>query len=546
MESMENSPVPADAGIVFDTASGISEEEQREILAGIEGLAGKGRPLPAPEPLKGAAKKRGVLFPLLVNGFALLLLGGGFFALFVSHGENALELRENSAELGFTERRLIEEIRQETAGKLKEKEQEISAMMAKLAGIDRELQNLQASLDKKLEDKEGELRRIMGEEFDAERQRLAARNLSEAAIVEEMRKFDEQRILRLNEDLAAYRQQLEAEKTASESNFQRLQEEYRNSLIALQNERSQILEASRAREAALYAQAEKRIGELSALYEQSSAGLNSAREELSRLTQEQEQSVLIERQLNGLYTEVNRQIREGLLREAAGTLGSMREFLNTPFFQYTRPFQSRRESHLAAVGALSEIVAALQNREDPPPPAAVPADNSAETAAYENTIAGLRAENARLEQAVNDQRQTIAAYTSEGTSLSRQLTEFEKTIAGLREQTRELEQNLRSRNNEAADLKSQVTNLQNQAALREQNLQNRETEMTALKTQAAAQEQRLQNEIAALRTQAAAQEQRLQGELSTLRAQNASQTSMLTEKDASITRLTAERTKLEE
>ncbi|MDR2102704.1 MAG: hypothetical protein LBP42_01225 [Treponema sp.] len=552
METMENTPAPADAGIVFDTASGISEEEQREILAGIEELTGKGRPLPAPEPLKAAAKKRGLLFPLLVNGLALLLLGGGFFALFVFHGQNDVELRENSAELGVTERQLIEEIRKETADQLKEKEREISAMAAKLAGIDTEKQNLQAALETKLEEKERELRRIMEDEFEAERQRLTARNLSEAAIAEEMRKFDEQRILRLNGDLAAYRQQLDAEKTASENNFRQLQEEYRNSLTALQNERSQILEASRAREAALYAQAEKRIGELSSLYEQSSAGLNSAREELSRLTREQEQSGLIERQLNGLYIEVNRQIREGLLTEAAGTLGAMQDFLNTPSFQYIRSLQSRKETHLAAIAILSEMLAALQNREEPPAPvsaampAAMPADNSAEITAYENTIAELRAENTRLEQTVSDQRKTISAYSSEGTSLSRQLNEFENTIAGLRDQNKTLEQDLRSRNNETADLKSQVVNLQNQALLREQNLQSRETEMTALKAQAAAQEQRLQNELSALRSQAAAQEQRLQSENAALKSQTEAQARTLAEREAAIAQLNAEKAKAEE
>jgi chromosome segregation ATPase len=513
---------PAETGVIFDTASGISEEEQREILAGIEEAAGEHRLASPPRPLREEAKKRGALFPVLVNIAAVLLLGGGFFALFTFHNQDVSELREGTAELGLTERRLIEEIRKETAGRISEKEREISGMMAQLAGVDTELQNLQAAADKRLSDKENELRQAMSSAFDAERQRLVARNMSEAAIAEEMRKFDEQRIAQLNTDLAAYHRQLDAEKTAAESNFRRLQEEYRNSLAALQNERGQILEASRAREAALYAQAENRIGELSGLYERSSADLNTAREELSRLAAEQERSALIEGQLNGYYIEVNRQIREGSFDEAAGTLESMEEFLNTPAFQYIRSLQSRKEFHMAAINALLSMVReAQQNRGGFVPPAP---DVSGEIAAYENTIGELRDQNTRLEQTLDDQRRTIAAYRSEGTSLGRQISDFETRIGELRKQAETLSETVKARDSDLGGLKDQVAALQNQNSVQTQTLRTRETELTAARTQVAAQE----------------------GQINTLRAQNDEQKTRLEEKDTAIAQLNTEKTKAEE
>jgi chromosome segregation ATPase len=517
---------PAETGIVFDTASGISEEEQREILAGIEQAAGEHRLVSPQRSLREEAQKRGALFPVLVNIAAILLLGGGFFALFVFHNQDVSELREGSAELGLTERRLIEEIRKETTSQIDEKEREISGMAAQLAGIDTELQNLQAAADKRLSDKERELRQIMGGEFDAERQRLMAQNLSEAAIAEEMRKFDEQRIARLNGDLAAYRQQLDAEKLASESNFRQLQEEYRNSLAVLQNERGQILEDSRAREAALYAQAESRIGELSSLYERSGADLNAAREELSRLALEQERSALIEGQLNGYYIEVNRLIREGLFDKAAGTLESMEEFLNTPAFQHVRSLQSRKEYHLAAINALVSMVKdARQNRGGFVPPAP---DVSGEIAAYEDAIGELRDQNSRLEQSLEDQRRTIAAYRSEGTSLGQQITEFETRIDDLRKQTETLSETVKVRDRDLTGLQTQVETLQTQNSLQEQTLRTRETEITAL------------------RTQANAQEQRLQVQINTLQSQNTEQRAQLAERDTTITRITGEKNKVQE
>jgi hypothetical protein len=70
------------SGIVFDTSSGISEEEQREILAGLDTLAGRPGIENPSLSVNREAKKRGVLFPLLVNIGALLLLAAGVLGLY--------------------------------------------------------------------------------------------------------------------------------------------------------------------------------------------------------------------------------------------------------------------------------------------------------------------------------------------------------------------------------------------------------------------------------------------------------------------------------
>lgn len=97
--------------ITFDTSSGISLEEQQEILSGINAMAGGSRLVQ--EAVVTKAKKKGFLFPVLVNSGAIVILALGFILLSRFHGQDEQEIRESSAGMGFTERALIEEIRKE-------------------------------------------------------------------------------------------------------------------------------------------------------------------------------------------------------------------------------------------------------------------------------------------------------------------------------------------------------------------------------------------------------------------------------------------------
>jgi septal ring factor EnvC (AmiA/AmiB activator) len=226
--------------ITFETGAGISEAEQREILEGIEKAVRQDRrSLGGASPVK--AKKRGLLFPLLVNVAGILLLAAGlvFFLKFRSGGE--IKTRQGPALYNSAERALIQEIRRETTQELKAKEREIGLILDKLTGVDEELRELYSS-----------------------------------------------------------NQELTAEQKAVEADLQRLQEEYRSSLSSLQDERSQILETSRIREANLRAQFDERANELKAQAEQSREALSSARIELERLSGDQEKGAAVEAQLSGL------------------------------------------------------------------------------------------------------------------------------------------------------------------------------------------------------------------------------------------------------
>ena len=112
MRTTQNQLTDPSGTIVFDTSSGISLEEQQEILAGINAITGSTHIIP--DAVVTKARKNGFIFPLFVNIGAVIVLGLGFYMLSQIHVQDEQTIRDNSSSLGITERKLIQELRQET------------------------------------------------------------------------------------------------------------------------------------------------------------------------------------------------------------------------------------------------------------------------------------------------------------------------------------------------------------------------------------------------------------------------------------------------
>ena len=417
--------------VVFDTSSGISLEEQQEILAGINAMAG-GTHLVSEAAVK--AKKRGFFFPLMVNIGALVLLGLGFTLLFLLHGQDQQGIRESSATLGLTERKLIQEIRQETNRQLSEKENEINDILSKLSAADAEFQHLSDSVE---------------------------------SLTEEQK------------ERAAY--------------LMELQEEYHNTLSGLNDEKSRIIEDSRLRETRLRREAEERARELSSQIEQGQADLTVAIEELRRLSTEQEMAARAESQLSGFYASVNAQISAGRLDEASGTLKAMGSFLAAPLFRGVRSLESRRQTHLAAIAAMEAAVAdaaaskreaeasrngTVQVRSDPSAGSAA-AGAAADLAAAELALAELQERYDAMEQRSSDQERAIAAYRSQGSEQSSLIAGFETAVDELRTANNNQLETLNRRDTEIVALRNENAAKDQQALELNNNINNLRTQIQA-------------------------------------------------------------------
>jgi chromosome segregation ATPase len=451
--------VPPD-GIVFDRSSGISEEEQREIMLQINGIAEKNRRSfsEAAGPEGGAAaesksrftaKKSGSLFPILVNAAAAAFFIGGFLLLSSFQEKTDIRVREGPVVYNSAERALIEEIRRETASRIAAKEQEIASIVSKLADVDMELQKLHSS----------------------------------------------------NEELSA-------EQLAAEEQLTALKTEYHSSLAILQDERSLILEDARAREANLRAQLEARIRELAAASEQNEAALSSAQSELERLSAEQQTAASIEAQMAGYFALVNDRIRESEFTAAAETLGSMRGFLNTPAFQGIRSIQARKDLYAQAINAMEAIVEAAIKSQS--------AFSLSGAEAAETALAELQEKNAMLEESVTALSRTVEAASSQGSSLTRRLSELESQAAALRSTNADLEKRAVSLEGEKITLSQTVAD--RETAINDLRSQNaaRDNTINELRSQNAARD----NTINELRSENAAQAEQvtnLSNQLTSLR-----------------------------
>jgi chromosome segregation ATPase len=368
--------------IVFDTASGISIEEQREILAGINAMTAGSRladesRLPYEAAVTKATKK-GFLFPLFVNIGALVLLVSAFFLLNFFNKSNEQEIRESRAVLGLTERMLIQEIRQETERRIRENEKQINDVLLKLQAVDAEYKGLQ----------------IPVADMTAPQKQRAASLLI-------------------------------------------LYDEYRRTLWGLNEEKAEILENSRQREADLRAQAEERAETLSSQMGQSRSEFDAAIEELNVLGTEQERINRAERQMNGFYALLKIQVESGKLAEANDTIKSMREFLTAPSLRGLSVFEARKQAHLAAIDAIEKVLTASEG--------VLVIKNTAQ----EEMLSELEERNAALEK-------LLAAFTAEGADQSKIIAEYSSAISRLEDSNAARQNTISRQDSEIQTLKTEI------------------------------------------------------------------------------------------
>jgi exonuclease VII small subunit len=382
--------------IVFDASSGISIEEQQEILAGINAMSAGNRLVP--EMAVTEAKKKGFFFPLFVNIGALVLLVSAFFLLAYLNLNDEQEMRESSSTLGLTELMLIQQIRQDTERQIREKENQINEVLLKLQAVDAEYKNLQMSVEGMT---------------TAQKQRAASLLI--------------------------------------------LQEEYRRTLLGLNEEKAGILEDSRQREAYLRAQAEERAKAFSLRIETDSSELDVAMEELKKLGTEQERVNRAEREMTGFYTLLNNQIESGRLIEARDTIKSMKEFLNAPSLLGMRVFEARKQNYLAVIDALEKVTASYEG------------GDVIQIKALEETIVELESQNTALER-------SLSAFTTAGADQNKIITEYSSALNRLEITNAEQKDTLNKKDSEIQLLRTEISQ-------REQRVSELSSSIAALQSQ---------------------------------------------------------------
>jgi chromosome segregation ATPase len=349
--------------IAFDDKSGISLDEQKEILSKINGIAEKNRKLlsqstQADKDKKGNilinAKKSGAGFPLAVNIAAVAVLLSGIFLLFFFFEKKDSNVRIGKVAYDITERTLIQEIRKDTSEKIAEKEMEITSITTRLDEVDEELAKLYSS------------------------------NI-----------------------------QLTKEQIAAQEKLLSMQTSFREELAVLQDEKSQILESSRSREARLRAQLDERTREFSAAQQKVAGELDYATSELDKLTTEQERIAAIDAQVSGGLASVKEYIKNEQYDQASRTVENLKHFCNNNSLAASRAFQSRRDFYNQSIDFVEAMI--LDARK-----------NSGSSLGAEQF--DLMANNVKQQEKINELQKTIDTLSKGGSEVTKKIGELQASV----------------------------------------------------------------------------------------------------------------------
>jgi DNA repair exonuclease SbcCD ATPase subunit len=333
----------------LDESSGISKEDQEEILQEIEKVSQESRISVTPETMAVKAVKKGFLFPLLVNILCVVLLAGGGYALYYLFQRGETVLMEEGGAIASAEGKLIEELKKESEAALQAKNREINQIQAQLQDIDKQRQELQSNMDEKVAVREAELRGALEAELAAERERLRQQGISETDIASRLQALESQKTAQFQTELAAFKRQADEERLRQEENLKTLQQEYQKSLTQAEAERQRVREEAEAREAEL----RKQLDTQAAQMEQATL---EAKAELNKLAAQQEKQALAAGQLTGFYSQVKKDIQEGEYDRALGNLEAIREYLDDPSVATLPNILQRREIELFVVDSISNLV----------------------------------------------------------------------------------------------------------------------------------------------------------------------------------------------
>ncbi|HVP17837.1 MAG TPA: hypothetical protein VMU36_02510 [Spirochaetia bacterium] len=351
-EKLRTSLGPPDDGrdeFSFDPGSGISREDQKDILKEIENVGTQNRIAVRPEAFAVKAAKRGILFPVLVNLAAIVALAGGLGFLYFYFQRGETQLAQSETATITAEGKLIEEVKKESEARLQEKNQQINQIQDRLAAIDRQRQDLQSNMDAKVRERENQLRTALTAELDAEKARLQNQGLSEQEINRRLSALETRKNAESASQLAAFRAQAEADRQKSDENLKSLRAEFNANLAQANQERLQVVSESKKREADLQAQLEQKTKEAETAQARSEQALTA-------LQSQKQQEDLVSGQLVGLYSVVKENISGKDYPKALTSLQAIRDYVSRPDIAVLPAVQQRRDVDLFVVDSLSSFV----------------------------------------------------------------------------------------------------------------------------------------------------------------------------------------------
>ena len=339
----------ANDDLMFDPESGISREDQREILKEIEQVATQSRISVSPEVFAVRAVKRGVFFPIMTNILTILLTGIGIAVSYFFFQQSESEIRAEQPASISVESDIIEQMKKDAEAKLREKNQEIDQIQGRLSEINKEKQDLQSSMDAKVSQREQELRAAMETELAAERERLKGQGLSEEAITARIQDLETSKTSEFTTQLETYKKKADEERIKAEENLKNLEAEYNANLAKANAEKQQAISDATKREEELRKQAEQKT-------QAAEAAKTLAEQELLSISEKQEKEDFAADQLISLYEVVKTNLETRDYNKAISSLQAVSSFVQQEDIKNLPGIKKRREFDLFIIDSLGALV----------------------------------------------------------------------------------------------------------------------------------------------------------------------------------------------
>jgi hypothetical protein len=390
----------ATSEFIFDKSSGISKEDQQDILLHIDHVAKSSRILAGPETWKFKTKRRGLMLPIVVNVVGLLVLSGGIYGLGRLFSVDKKENASGTAMITSAEGKLLQEIKREAEGQIQQKDQEIASIQQQMAALDREKDQLLSSVEARVKAKETELRDQLNVELERERQRLIAEGLSESTIQQRLKEFERKKSEEFNAQLADFSKKAESERIALQANLDKARDEYRKSLSDATSERQRIQDEARSREQALREQLNAKDQALEAERSRTAESLRTAQAELAKFNEDATRSKATEDRLLGLYASARQSLNDGRLDDATKTLEALRSYLSDTQVNAIPSLRARRELDLFTMSLIERTIGTERAKSG--------ADTSRISAALD-ALSSIRIETERARAALAAGKPDVAA-----------------------------------------------------------------------------------------------------------------------------------------
>jgi hypothetical protein len=435
--------------------SGIDDKDVQEIQVHIEDLGRKNRITLGSKDFHIKPAKNALVFPLVVNGLMLGIAAGVLILVGqVVTGDRVQSNYEQA--FSSVEGQLIQQMRHESDAHLAQKEQEIEDIRKQLVSIKTEERNTANKFEELYRQREREVKGSLEQELASERKRFIAAGVPGENIESLLATYEQERFAYYHAELGKYQAQLEAEQEATRVNYQQLQDKYQQDLRNLNNERRLIQETVRQNEN------QRRLGIEQGTASQASpeperTGLAEAQTRLAVLEEQQQQALLNEKRIIGMYGEIRTSLEQELYRDALGQAESLIRYLEANPQESLSPQQRSLDKYLAE--ALARIARTELTRSQ---------ESILQTTELEIQIARLSADNVRLTQVTQELTQTLTdqdhTRMTERTGLETQVMLLEQDNARLTQSNQELSQTLtdqdRTRMTERTGLETRVVFLE--------------------------------------------------------------------------------------